>query len=220
MSSQFKASSHPCCTCIQQARADQDRAAAPLASEAPRSLAWCTHKTAREYVVLGYNYPRPRRPRRAPRLLVSGRTRSMSTSPCAARPGASARREARRSSSTTPGSSSTTSTPPRVRVPRHVARLVMPLVTPLVVDYSASCSLVVDYSVRRDFVLRPRWLYFSHAVGRDYLPCGNTGSTSSTPRRHGVVFRSHRVDHSSRLVFQTSRERQSRPQQLVGINSD
>jgi hypothetical protein len=53
---------------------------------------------------------------------------------------------------------------------------------PLVVDYSASRSLVVDYSVRRDFVLRPHWLYFSHAVGRDYLPCGNTGSTSGTPR--------------------------------------
>jgi hypothetical protein len=70
-------------------------------------------------------------------------------------------------------SSSTTSPPPRVRVPRHVA--------PLVVDFSASRSLVVDYSVRRDFVLRPRWLYFSHAVGRDYLPCDNTGSTSSTP---------------------------------------
>jgi hypothetical protein len=59
-------------------------------------------------------------------------------------------------------------------VPWHVA--------PLVADYSASRSLVVDYSVRRDFVLRPRWLYFSHAVGRDYLPCDNTGSTSSTPR--------------------------------------
>jgi hypothetical protein len=58
-------------------------------------------------------------------------------------------------------------------VPRHIA--------PLVVDYSASRSLVVNYSVHRDFVLQPRWLYFSHAVGRDYLPCGNTGSTSSTP---------------------------------------
>jgi hypothetical protein len=42
--------------------------------------------------------------------------------------------------------------------------------------------LIVDYSVRRDFVLRPRWLYFSHAVHRDYLSRGNTGSTSSTPR--------------------------------------
>jgi hypothetical protein len=52
----------------------------------------------------------------------------------------------------------------RIRVPRHVARP------------------VVDYSVRRDFVLRPHWLYFSHAVHRDYLSCGNTGSTLSTPR--------------------------------------
>jgi hypothetical protein len=87
----------------------------------------------------------------------------------------------------------------------------MRLVAPLVVDYSASHRLVVDYfasgarpgasarraarladrpvtrliidySMRRDFVLRPRWLYFSHAVRRDYLSRGNTGSTSSTPR--------------------------------------
>jgi hypothetical protein len=49
-------------------------------------------------------------------------------------------------------------------VPRHVARL------------------VIDYSVRRDFVLRPHWLYFSHTVRRDYLSRGNTGSTSSTLR--------------------------------------
>jgi hypothetical protein len=67
-------------------------------------------------------------------------------------------------------------------VPRHVARLVTRLVAPLVVDYSASRSLVVGYSVPRDFVLRPRWLYFIHAVRRDYLSRGNTGSTSSTPR--------------------------------------
>jgi hypothetical protein len=90
------------------------------------------------------------------------------------------------------GSSSTTSPAPRIWVPRHVARLVMRLVAPLVVvDYSASRRLVVDYStlprlvvdhsVRRDFVLRPRWLYFSHAVRGDYLSRGNTGSTSSTP---------------------------------------
>jgi hypothetical protein len=49
-------------------------------------------------------------------------------------------------------------------VPRHVARL------------------IIDYSVHRDFVLRPHWLYFSHVVHRDYLPRGNTGFTSSTPR--------------------------------------
>jgi hypothetical protein len=75
-------------------------------------------------------------------------------------------------------------------VPRQAARLVTWLVSPLVVDYSASRRLiidysasprlVVDYSVRRDFVLRPRWLYF--IVRRDYLSRGNTGSTSSMPR--------------------------------------
>jgi hypothetical protein len=52
-------------------------------------------------------------------------------------------------------------------------------------------------------VLRQHWLYFEYAT-----------------RRHSIIFRSHRVDHSSRLVFQTSRGRQSGPQQLVGINSD
>jgi hypothetical protein len=58
------------------------------------------------------------------------------------------RGSSRRSSSTTPpraASSSTTSPPPRALVPRHVAQLVMRLVTPLVVDYSASRRLVVDY---------------------------------------------------------------------------
>jgi hypothetical protein len=80
-------------------------------------------------------------------------------------------------------------------VPRRVARLVTQLVAPLVVDYFAYVArpgasarrapvtrLIIGYSVRRDFVLRPRWLYFSHAVRGDYLSHGNTGSTSSTPR--------------------------------------
>jgi hypothetical protein len=65
-------------------------------------------------------------------------------------------------------SSSTTSPTPCVRVPRHVAQPVT--------------GFVVDYSVRRNFLFRPHWLYFSHVVRRDYLPFGNTGSTSSTPR--------------------------------------
>jgi hypothetical protein len=52
-------------------------------------------------------------------------------------------------------------------VPRHVARPVT--------------RLIVDYSVRSDFVLRPRWLYFSHTVRGDYLSRGNTGSTLSMP---------------------------------------
>jgi hypothetical protein len=55
-------------------------------------------------------------------------------------------------------SPSTTSPTPRVRVPRHVAWLVT--------------RLVVDYSVRHDFILRPHWLYFSHAMRRGYLSCG------------------------------------------------
>jgi hypothetical protein len=53
-------------------------------------------------------------------------------------------------------------------VARHIARHI--------------ARLIVDYSVRRDFVLRPHWLYFSHVVRRDYLSRGNTGSTSTTPR--------------------------------------
>jgi hypothetical protein len=162
----------------------------------------------------------------------------------------SSRGSSRRSSPTNPprtGSSSTTSPPPRVRVPRHVARLVMRHVARLIIHYSASrrlvvdyfvyaerpgasarraarrqllhlrrvagclgtsrgslrrsslttslmscvrvprhvagpvTRLIVDYSVRHDFVLRPRWLYFSHAMRRDYLSRGNTGFTSSTP---------------------------------------
>jgi hypothetical protein len=68
-------------------------------------------------------------------------------------------------------------------VPRHVAPLIVDYSASrrLIVDYSASPRLVFDYSVLRDFVLRPRWLYFSHAVRGDYLPCSNTGSTSSAP---------------------------------------
>jgi hypothetical protein len=53
-------------------------------------------------------------------------------------------------------------------VARHVAWLIT--------------RLIVDYSVRRDFLLWPHRLYFSHAVRRDYLSRGNTGSTSRTSR--------------------------------------
>jgi hypothetical protein len=139
--------------------------------------------------------------RQAPQLLVSGRTRSTPTSPCAAttrlRPHALyvnlvVRREYSSSLSRLQRSTSPT---PRIPVPRHVARLVTRLVAPLVVDYFAYVTrpgasarrapitrLIIGYSVCRDFVLRPRWLYFSHAVRGDYLSRGNTGSTSSTPR--------------------------------------
>jgi hypothetical protein len=66
-------------------------------------------------------------------------------------------------SSTSPphaGSSSTTSPPPRVRVPRHVARLVTWLIAPLVDDLSASHRLVVDYSASRRLVVD----YFASAA--------------------------------------------------------
>jgi hypothetical protein len=86
-----------------------------------------------------------------------------------ARPGASARRAARHAArrrllrasgclGTSRGSSrgslrGSSSTIPRVRVPRHVARLVTRLVAPLIVDYSASRRLVVDYSASRGLVV-------------------------------------------------------------------
>jgi hypothetical protein len=109
----------------------------------------------------------------------------------------SSRGSSRRSSSTTPprvGSSSTNLPPPRVRVPRHVARLIAcrrllrlrratgslgssrgssrgslhrsssttsPTKRVRVPRHVAQpvTRLIVDYSVHRDFVLRPRWLY-------------------------------------------------------------
>jgi hypothetical protein len=139
------------------------------------------------------------------------------------------------SSTTSPraGLSSTTSPTSRVRVPRHVARLV--------VDHAPSrCStsrqsVALAFAVRpialsrgsttpcaaTRFVVRSHWLYFSHAMRRDYLSRGNTSSIPSTPCA-ATTSSSCRIasTFSSRLVFQTCQERQSRPQQLVGINSD
>jgi hypothetical protein len=81
-------------------------------------------------------------------------------------------------------SSSTTSPTLRVRVPRHIARPVT--------------RLVVDYSVHRDFVLQPHWLYFSHAVHHDYLYRDNTGSTSSTSRG-ATTSSSSRIESTTHL---------------------
>jgi hypothetical protein len=58
-------------------------------------------------------------------------------------------------------------------VPRHVARLVTRLVAPLVVDYSASPRLVVDYSTARPGASARR--VARHATRRR--------SSSTTPRR-------------------------------------
>jgi hypothetical protein len=111
----------------------------------------------------------------------------------------SSRGSSRRSSSTTSprtGSLSTTSPPSRVRVPRHVARLITQLVAPLVVDYSASHRLVIDYFTyaarlgastrhaahrvaRCRLFHRASWcLGTSHDMSR--------GSTSTTPPRAGL----------------------------------
>jgi hypothetical protein len=131
------------------------------------------------YVVL-HDYSLPGRTSSTSTLPCAGSTRLLAAaalhllhhaSRCLGTSRGSSRGSSRHSSSTTlprAGSSSTTSPTPCVRVPRHVARPVT--------------RLIVDYSVRRNFVLRPRWLYFSHTVRGDYLSRGNTGSTSSTPR--------------------------------------
>jgi hypothetical protein len=127
-------------------------------------------------------------------------------------------------------SSSTTLPTPHVRVPRHVARLV----SPLAVDYfayaarpGASARRATRHTARRRLLHAPRLRLVAtlalleprrasrllvsrqhwHYINYDVLHCD-------------VVVWSHRVDHSSRLLFQNSRERQSRPQQLVRINSD
>jgi hypothetical protein len=68
---------------------------------------------------------------------------------------------------------------------------------------AATLALLQPRRASQLLVSRQHRLYFEYAA-----------------RRRDIVFRSHCVDHSSRLVFQTSRERQSRPQQLVRINSD
>jgi IS1 family transposase len=49
--------------------------------------------------------------------------------------------------------------------------------------------LIVDYSVRRDFVLRPHWLYFSHArVSRLLVSRQHWLYINYTARRHNVIF--------------------------------
>jgi hypothetical protein len=94
----------------------------------------------------------------------------------------SSRGSSRRSSSTTPpraGLSSTTSPTPRDRVPRNVARLV--------VDYSASRRLVVDYFAS---AARPGCLGTSRGSSRGSSCC----SSSTTPSRVRVP------RHVARLV--------------------
>jgi hypothetical protein len=58
-----------------------------------------------------------------------------------------------------------------------ITRLVTRLIAPLVVDYSASRRLVVDY-----FAYAARLSASARRAARhDYLSCSNTSSTSSVP---------------------------------------
>jgi hypothetical protein len=122
-----------------------------------------------------------RRPHRTPRLLVSGRTRSTSTSPCAAttrlRPHAPYVNLAMHRDYSSPLSrlQRSTSTTLRVRVPRLVVRLVTRLVALLIVDYS---GLIVDYFTS---AARPRCLDTSRGSSRG----SSRRSSSTTPHRAG-----------------------------------
>jgi hypothetical protein len=106
------------------------------------------------------------------------------------------------SSTTSPrvGSSLTTPPTPRVRVPRHVARLLTRLVAPLIVDYfayaarpGASARSVAHLAARRRLLrLRRASGFLSTSRGSSRgsssttpcaatSSCGHTGSTSATP---------------------------------------
>jgi hypothetical protein len=63
----------------------------------------------------------------------------------------------------------TTSHPSRVRLPRHVARLITRIVAWLVAEYSASRRLIVDYSMSRRLVVdysTSRRLVVDYSVSR------------------------------------------------------
>jgi hypothetical protein len=130
------------------------------------------------------------------------------------------------SSSTTPGSSSTTSPPSRAWVPRHVARLVTRLIAPLIVDYSGLFVNYFAYTAQPAASARRAARRVARRVARRAVSSSTTPAPrlrlaatlallqplrawwllfsrqhwlyfEYTMRRHDVVFRSHRVDHSS-----------------------
>jgi hypothetical protein len=93
------------------------------------------------------------------------------------------------------GSSSTTSTTPRVQVPRHVARLITGLVTPLVVDYFtyAACPIASARRAARR-VARRRLLRLAQARRRLlHLRCasGCFGTSRDTSRHSSSTTSSH-----------------------------
>jgi hypothetical protein len=98
----------------------------------------------------------------------------------------------RRSTSTTPpsiGSSSTTSPPPCVRMPR----LVMRLVAPPVVDYSALRRLVIDYSASR-------WLVVDH-----FTSAVRPGASACRAARHAARRRLLRLTQAHRRLLHLRR---------------
>jgi hypothetical protein len=115
----------------------------------------------------------------------------------AARPGASARRAARRRLLRLHRASGCLDTP------RGSSRGSCRLLRALQLGLAATLALLQPRCASQLLVSRQNWLYFEYAT-----------------HRRNIVFWSHHIDHSSRLVFQTSQERQSRCQQLVGINSE
>jgi hypothetical protein len=123
-------------------------------------------------------------------------------------------------------SSSTSSPTPCVRVPRHIVRLVVDYFT-YAARPGASARRTARHAAHRRLLRAPRHrlaatlaLLQPHLVSRLLVMRQHWLSLEYAAHCRDVVFRSHRVDHSFQLVFQTSREQQSRPQQLVGINSD
>jgi hypothetical protein len=109
--------------------------------------------------------------------------------------------------STSRGSSSTTSTTPRVRVPRHVARLVTWLVARLVVDY-------IDYAARPGAsarrAARRRLLRLCCAIG-----CLGTSRGSSSTTSPMLCDRVHR--HVARLVVNHAPSRRSTSRRSVAL---
>jgi hypothetical protein len=147
-----------------------------------------------------------RRPRCAPRLLVSGRTRSISTSMCAAttrlRPhmlyvNLVVRREYSSSLSRLQRSTSPT---PRARVPQHVARHVTRLVALLVVDYLSSTT---SPTPRGQVPRHVAWLVAPLVV--DYFAyAARPGASARRAARHGVrrrLFRAPQLPLAATLAL-------------------
>jgi hypothetical protein len=184
------------------------RAARHAARRVARRRLLCVAQACRRLLRLAQAHRRLLHLRRASGCLGTSRgssrgssRRSSSTSPC--RAGLSSTTPPRAgSSSTTPphtGSSSTTSPPPRVRVPRHVARLITRLVAPLVVDYfdntahpGASARRAARRRLLRLAQARRPLLHIHRASGCLETSRGSSRgssrcSSSTSPRRAGLL---------------------------------